>query len=214
VFHVNGVNFIGQAWRPPYSYFFSKYAHSYGGWATWRRAWSHFDATMSAWPQMIRGGRFEAICRDPYERRYWRQMLADLTGADTDPWDYRWMLTVWSLGKLAVYPGQNLVSNIGYGHPEAVHTKFWEATSELPLGELGELRHPPEVCQSALGDHYDFDRAYAGWVTKRRDGLRGILSLLRAKLRYLLPAPPYYPPADPCLAVRISPPGAPDPDRS
>src|SRR5204863_182508 len=36
------------------SYYFSKYALAWG-WATWRRAWRHFDLRMRGWPRFRQG---------------------------------------------------------------------------------------------------------------------------------------------------------------
>jgi hypothetical protein len=35
----------------PYSYYFSRCPHIWG-WATWRRAWNHFDLKMKSWPAL------------------------------------------------------------------------------------------------------------------------------------------------------------------
>ena len=35
------------------SYFFSRYPFAWG-WATWARAWRHFDIEMKAWPELRR----------------------------------------------------------------------------------------------------------------------------------------------------------------
>src|SRR3954453_1153033 len=42
VMMISGDNFQGGRRRTPDSYYFSRYVHSWG-WATWRRAWQHFD---------------------------------------------------------------------------------------------------------------------------------------------------------------------------
>ncbi|MCX5679732.1 MAG: glycosyltransferase family 2 protein, partial [Candidatus Omnitrophica bacterium] len=49
--YISGTNYqLGKS-RTDYSYFFSRYA-SFWGWATWRRAWRHYDVDMKSWPQV------------------------------------------------------------------------------------------------------------------------------------------------------------------
>ena len=47
VFAVSGCNLVSSVYRPNHSYFFSRYCHVWG-WATWRRAWEHYDVPMNA----------------------------------------------------------------------------------------------------------------------------------------------------------------------
>ncbi|OUC08639.1 hemolytic protein HlpA-like protein, partial [Litorilinea aerophila] len=42
---ITGDNFQFGRSRTKYSYYFSRYFHSWG-WATWRRAWQHYDDTL------------------------------------------------------------------------------------------------------------------------------------------------------------------------
>ena len=48
VMHIGGMNWQSGHRRSPFSYFFSKYPQCWG-WATWRRAWAHYDFTMRYW---------------------------------------------------------------------------------------------------------------------------------------------------------------------
>src|SRR5215831_13781675 len=47
IMHVSGNNFQDGRTRGRGSYFFSRYTLSWG-WATWRRAWSHYDVKVSS----------------------------------------------------------------------------------------------------------------------------------------------------------------------
>jgi hypothetical protein len=50
IFSISAQNFYGQA-VPEASYYFSRYHHCWG-WATWKRAWQHFDFEMKLWPEV------------------------------------------------------------------------------------------------------------------------------------------------------------------
>ena len=74
VMHISGNNFQRGLRRTEYSYYFSKITHAWG-WATWKRAWKHFDWDMASWPEFKREGLIESFCDDPYERKYWTDIF-------------------------------------------------------------------------------------------------------------------------------------------
>src|SRR4030095_10272355 len=51
VMHIAGSTFRRHAMSTPYSYFFTQVTGSWG-WATWQRAWRHYDASLALWPQL------------------------------------------------------------------------------------------------------------------------------------------------------------------
>jgi len=124
------------------SYFFSRYPHCWG-WATWRRAWMHYDYTMQSWRNDgVASWRNGPVRRA--ERMAWRRNFNRTLKGKIDTWDYQWTATCWARGTWAIIPGLNLVTNIGYG-PEATHTQEgpW---GNLPLGRMAfPLSHPLEV---------------------------------------------------------------------
>jgi hypothetical protein len=56
------------------SYFFSYY-NVIWGWATWRRAWRHFDFTLRLWPMLRNTSWLSEIVRDIRAAEYWKQMF-------------------------------------------------------------------------------------------------------------------------------------------
>jgi hypothetical protein len=143
VMHVGGTNPLPPYLRPE-SYFFSKYNRIWG-WATWRRAWRFFDATLSFWPEMKARGEHARFFPDPVERRYWESRWDLIAAGARDMWDHQWFLCRLLRG-VAVVPMANLVSNLGF-RADAVHTT--DGTSSLaarPTFPLAEpLRHPAGV---------------------------------------------------------------------
>nr|MBA3765731.1 glycosyltransferase family 2 protein [Acidobacteriota bacterium] len=51
VMMISGDNFQFGRKRTQYSYYFSRYTHTWG-WATWRRAWRYFDREIKLWPAL------------------------------------------------------------------------------------------------------------------------------------------------------------------
>ncbi len=47
---ISGSNLVSNHLMLEESYFFSRYNHIWG-WASWRRAWDHYDVTMASWPE-------------------------------------------------------------------------------------------------------------------------------------------------------------------
>jgi hypothetical protein len=150
------------------SYLFSTYA-SIWGWATWRRAWRHYDYTLSDWPARRRDGWLDRVFADREDAAFWRHAF-DRVHASSDganpavTWDTQWMYACWTASGLSVVPTANLIANIGCG-PDATHTTDPRLASTLPaLGELPSaplLRHPPRVARSEALDAL-MQRRFAG----------------------------------------------------
>jgi hypothetical protein len=118
IMQISGSNFLGETKRGDASYYFSRYPHCSGGWATWRRAWQSFD--------------YEAI---PQEYRA------------HGIWDWQWRLGFEKNGGLAAAPNVNLVTNIGFGRADATHTTGMDhRCANLPRHPmLFPLIHPSKI---------------------------------------------------------------------
>ncbi len=83
------------------------------GWATWKRAWQHFDASASGYAALkadpARRKRFDLDGSYPYYEMLERQLLGEV-----DSWAIRWHLSVFDRDGLVLYPGQSLVKNTGF----------------------------------------------------------------------------------------------------
>jgi len=178
---INGNNFQSGQARSEYSYHFSKYNGCWG-WATWRRAWQHYDYEMKTWPEYKRGGMLPLICEDPYEQRFWTMMFDSMyeNPGRIDTWDHQWKYACWSRNGLAIEPSVNLVANIGLGRPDASHTTTVDPIlAQLSkTQELYRIEHPPLVARNAAADAYIFDYVIGGNRMKRENTLRGRLSRL------------------------------------
>lgn len=118
---VSGCSFIG---RPPdcdADYVFTRYMHIWG-WASWRRAWRHYDLTMSQWRRpaaaarlaRVLGGRRAAIA-------HWTALFDAVGAGKVDTWDYQWVFSSWMADMTAIMPPGMLVRNLGFGD-DATHT--------------------------------------------------------------------------------------------
>lgn len=150
---VSGDNFQFGQKRGTYSYYFSRYNHVWG-WASWRRAWQHYDVNMRAWPA-IRDDRWLAgVLDDARQCDYWTNVFERVHGGLIDTWDYQWTFACWIQNGLTVLPQTNLISNIGFG-VDATHTQSASVFAELPVHEMGfPLQHPPYMLRDAVADGF------------------------------------------------------------
>lgn len=169
VLHISGNNFQLPQTNVAESYYFSKYTHAWG-WATWRRAWKHFDWSLKFWPELKDKGLVERWCEDPYEQRYWKAIFDKMYLGAPDVWDYQWNCCVWAQHGLVILPSVNLVSNIGFGK-DATHTQGYSPYMNLTTTEIGHLSHPSYVVRNNLADTYTFNHNFGGLAMKRADSL-------------------------------------------
>ena len=154
---ISGDNFQQGMQRTQYSYYFSRYNHIWG-WATWRRAWQHYDVEMKHWPALRESPWLLDILGDETAATYWRKTFDKAHAGKIDTWDYAWTFTCWIQNGLTVLPEVNLVSNIGFGDG-ATHTKstgsklanLATAAMEFPL------RNSPYVVRQSEADNFTYN---------------------------------------------------------
>jgi hypothetical protein len=148
---VSGINLQFGRKRTEYSYYFSRYFHCWG-WASWRRAWKHFDVNMTLWPEMDEGEWLRDILQDPSAVRYWSKIFRAVEQGQIDTWDYPYLFAHWRQGALSLIPAANLVSNIGF-HVDATHTRGPSRLANMPHGVMAfPLQHPPFMIRDARAD--------------------------------------------------------------
>jgi hypothetical protein len=151
VLQISGTNFLFDRVRLSKSYYFSRYPLCWG-WATWRRAWQHFDVEMKA----LRADRdkYLAIFPEPAEREFWREKWDRICSGKLNTWDYQWVFTHVRQNGLAVVPAMNLVTNIGFAH-DATHTRSRLMALRAPTRQLVfPLIHPGRIERHPEADEY------------------------------------------------------------
>ncbi len=188
IMHVSGNNFQGGKYRGDASYFFSRYSLSWG-WATWRRAWRHYDVDLSRWPAAYKQRWLESVLDDPKEITHWEATFDSLYRGRIDTWDYQWLFACWWHNGLSILPNENLVTNVGMG-PDATHFKEGHSTLGVPTRELREYIHPAAITRDREADRFMFREHIAprempkpsNWVQAMKNKLA-----LRTRMRRLVP---------------------------
>ncbi len=121
VFSVVGNNLVEPWYQHPESYFFSKVFFVWG-WASWRRAWQHYDVNMAAWPNTrLQVNALPYKPKQKLHHAYW-DLVFDLAFKNQiSTWDHQWTFAHWENNAVCVTPANNLVRNIGFG-ADATHT--------------------------------------------------------------------------------------------
>ena len=110
VYMVSGTNLLGANVTFD-NYFFSSFG-SIWGWASWRRAWLHYDVKMNDWAT----SNLRRDLRKHHGRlgaAYLRSVIDGHIKNDIDTWDTQWLYTMLRDGSRAVIPQGNLITNIG-----------------------------------------------------------------------------------------------------
>jgi hypothetical protein len=154
VMMICGTNRMGL-WKDSIAdYFFTHYPNSWG-WATWRRAWSHFDYSMSLLDRVYKEGELENIFTD---RREYRLRMKEYYLADRiSSMFYRWDFAMAVNSGLTIIPSKNLVKNTGFRN-DSTHT--FRTPDDYDIHSLYfPLRHPVVIAD---------DKGYAKFRIRER----------------------------------------------
>jgi hypothetical protein len=183
--HISGDNWYFTEKPPAFSYLFSWYCYSCG-WATWRRAFRHYDPEIKLWPILRETSWLLDILGDPNAVEFWKSKfdLHYTAGIARTGWDWPWLFACWAHHGLSILPATNLITNIGFGE-DATHTKRKDdRRADIPTTEMVfPLKHPPYMIRDSHVDE----------IIVRQVGLsprpRSFYDTLQLKCAAALPAP-------------------------
>jgi hypothetical protein len=154
VMMVSGHNPVGTVAGARSSYLFSRTAQTWG-WATWRRAWDHYDPGMADWATPA-GQRAVRARMSAAEFRVTRRLFDRVHAGSLDAWDYAWAFAMHRRGGLCAVPAGNMVVNIGFdrdathtGNPRAAEARTPVHPLAFPLVHPASIE-PSEAFEAAL----------------------------------------------------------------
>ncbi|MFZ5570627.1 MAG: glycosyltransferase [Thermodesulfobacteriota bacterium] len=83
------------------------------GWATWQRAWKHFDPALSGHEKLKRSKQLQKKFNINNSYPFVRMLEAQLKG-EINTWDIGWYLSVFLLNGLTLFPSISFTRNIGF----------------------------------------------------------------------------------------------------
>jgi hypothetical protein len=138
------------------SYYFNRINFVWG-WATWKRAWSHYDIDVRELPAFKRQRMIETITPYPRVQAGFMALFERAYTNQWENWDVQATFTIWFKDGVAIHPNVNLVSNIGFG-PQAESTKATDDPfANLPTQPLGQMIHPTGIQIEIEADLHFFD---------------------------------------------------------
>jgi hypothetical protein len=154
IMSISGDNFQFGHRRTEDSYYFSRYNYIWG-WASWRRAWQHYDVDIKLWNTVCEGNWLKDILKDDSAVEIWRERLQSVDDVKIDTWDYQWVLACWLQNGLTIVPNVNLISNIGFGINATHTTDRDNKLANLPVQPMClPLQHPKFVVCDSESDNY------------------------------------------------------------
>jgi len=147
VMHVSGDNWNFTVSPPPFSYVFSNYCYSCG-WATWRRAFQHYDSDMRLWRELRGTSWLTDTLGDAEAAEFWASLFDKILveGTAANGWDWPWLFACWAQRGLSILPAVNLITNIGFGDDATHTTRTDDERAFVPTLEMQfPMRHPPYV---------------------------------------------------------------------
>jgi hypothetical protein len=159
VYGITGNNFQNGIVRGNSSYYFSHYPHIWG-WASWKRAWKHYDFNLENLDAFEKNKIISKIDKRKIFAEYWISILKKTANKEIDTWDYQWLFTVWNRKGLIATPNVNLISNIGFGI-EATHTLQRDSVfANMATNEIGSIMHPENIQVDKKADRYVSNRVF------------------------------------------------------
>lgn len=170
---ISAQNFAAQNQSMCSSYYFSRYPHSWG-WATWRRAWKHFDFEMTQWEKLQRENFLTYYLKDDRVAQAWQNTFEATYHDHVNIWDYQWLLSCWLQDSLSIHPKINLVTNIGLGK-DATNTMDENSKfASLPISAMQfPLKHPSSVTRNVQSDACIQKEVFdISWLRRLKNRLR------------------------------------------
>ena len=158
IMQIGGNNYLFGKKKFDATYYFSKFNEIWG-WATWKRAWYHYDVHMKTFPQFREEGQIDNYF-DDREIQDWLMSYFEQdynTKGRIGLWSSQWSYAICAQNGLTISPSVNLVQNIGLVG-EATHIdKTYKLYGDAGLYDIQEIVHPVFVLPDREADDLRFE---------------------------------------------------------
>jgi hypothetical protein len=147
------------------------------GWATWRRAWQHFEPEAPGWERLcrVRSLRYKFNVDGNYG--YSNMLVRQMAGL-VDSWAVRWNWSVFTRGGLVLFPPMSLVRNTGFdgsGSHGRGHVRHFAVRGREGEESRGSIAMPAAIQLDQILYGYAKDalwRQNGGWLGWLVDRIR------------------------------------------
>lgn len=110
VMHIGAYMYVLKDDELPQSFFYR--AATSWGWATWHRAWKHFEPNIKVLMAQFDNKKKSEFSIE-HKMNFWKQMK-DFKRGKNNSWAIRWYASIFLKNGLTLNPSQSLVNNIGH----------------------------------------------------------------------------------------------------
>lgn len=182
VMQISGSNFLEGRGDDSASYYFSA-LNDIWGWATWRRAWRHFDLAMPDYHEFRQRKLLKTVVGDPAIAKWLESYLDEANRPDCKVWSSQWSYAMARQGGLTIVPSVNLVRNIGFDDTGSSGSSApWKYYDKFSAENIGALVHPHFMLPDRGADRLRFE------VIRKTDPRLFASNRLRAAARAAIPA--------------------------
>jgi hypothetical protein len=154
--------------------FLYRAVHSWG-WATWKRAWTHFNPDID---DLMKQFDAQKINQFSIERKmnFWNQMK-DFKAGKNNSWAIRWYASVFLKQGLSLNPSKSLIHNIGHDG-SGIHSNI-ENTYAVNIHQHAIKEFPVEIEEK----HKAYQMVKDFLAKRKGNILQRVLRFIRKKLR-------------------------------
>jgi len=158
IMEISGCNFQFGRQRGDGSYYFSR-LNDVWGWATWKRAWEHYDIEMKSFPRFGEGNQLRNYFEDEEVIEWLMSYFQEAFEGVSNVWSSQWTYGICAQNGLTIVPNVNLVSNIGFGREDATHGSgnTWGLLGNRKACEVNEIIHPSFRLPDREADAFTFE---------------------------------------------------------
>jgi len=159
------------------------------GWATWDRAWKHFEPEAPGWERVRGDRRLRHQFNVDGSYGYANMLVCQMSGL-IDSWAVRWYWSVFMRGGVVLYPPVSLVRNAGFDGSGS-HGRGWirrfAALGRARDKSLGAIAMPravrvdQELYRYAKGALWRQNGGWSGWLVDRIQWIRRSRLIRRAR---------------------------------
>ncbi len=166
VMHIGAYMYPLKADNLPESFFYR--AASSWGWATWARAWNHFEPNIDTLIRQFDAPKKAAFSID-HTMNFWKQ-IQDFKRGKNNSWAIRWYASIFLKGGLTLNPAESLVNNIGHdgsGVHSGINDIYNVVINPKPITQFPEVIQENPVAYTAI-KHFLANRKGNLWARLKR----------------------------------------------